>query len=510
MEPAKLQKREYLTHRLIKICGEEYVKFDRQTVVEYSLNSCGDTVRPMYVVFPHTTEQISQLVQFANEERLTLFPISRGQNFGYGNKQGTSAGQIILDLSLMNRVIAINPELCYATVEAGVSQTQLYQTLQKHPGRPLAMDVTGAGSNASIVGNLLERGFGHTDYGDRFSRIVNMKVVLPNADVIQTGFGCFTHANALHTYRQGLGPVLEGLFSQSNLGIVTEVTIELMPKPEKNCMFIFSTPVENDLPKLVDTLRELRLQNIINSTVHIANKTRTVGDENNRYVGAWNLSGSLSGPASIVNAKKKLIRKAFNTQFKHCKIWFITDRLLRFVQWVDKYITPIDTYPVIKDAFDLMKGIPSDSPIQTLLSQQVDTSEIQVSKLPKHFQWICAVSEASADSLCKMQDITAALFAKHQYEYRVTFTSINPRSFIMIANITYEKTESSMAKAQTFYKECTQVLSEAGFHPYRSGSGKYQYLSPRKKGYQNVLNQLKQCLDPNAILAPGKYNIGIP
>ena len=68
----------------------------------------------------------------------------------------------------MNRIHEVNVELAYAVVEPGVSQGQLYEYLEEHE-TGLCLDCTGAGRGASLVGNALDRGFGHTRYGDHFA-----------------------------------------------------------------------------------------------------------------------------------------------------------------------------------------------------------------------------------------------------------------------------------------------------------------------------------------------------
>src|SRR2546429_7881245 len=87
------------------------------------------------------------------------------QELGLCDAAATRENQVILDLQRMNRIIEVNPKLCYAVIEPGVTQGQLHRYLQEHrPG--LWMDSSGAGLEASIVGNVLDRGFGHTRYGD--------------------------------------------------------------------------------------------------------------------------------------------------------------------------------------------------------------------------------------------------------------------------------------------------------------------------------------------------------
>ena len=99
-----------------------------------------------------------------------------------------------------------------------------------------------------------------------------------------------------------------------------------------------------------------------------------------------------------------------------------------------------------------------------------------------------------------------SLFDNTEYEFRVTFTSINPRSLIMISNITYPKDKESIQKAKEFYNKCMEQLIFEGFYPYRSGSGMYSSLKPLEQNME-LFKSLKDCLDPNNILAPGKYNL---
>ena len=80
----------------------------------------------------------------------------------------------------MNRILDFDEKLAYVTVEPGVTQGQLYAFLQGRGSR-LWMDATGASPASSLVGNAVERGFGHTPYGDHFANTCGLEVVLPRA-----------------------------------------------------------------------------------------------------------------------------------------------------------------------------------------------------------------------------------------------------------------------------------------------------------------------------------------
>jgi len=187
-----------------------------------------------------------------------LHPISCGKNWGYGDRCAVSDGQVIVDLGRMNRIVEVNSRLAYAVVEPGVTQGQMYQYLVEND-IPLVLDVTGAGPDASIVGNTLSRGFGHTPYGNHFTHTCGLEVVLPDGQVLNTGFGTFDRAQARRVFPWGLGPVVDGLFSQSNRGIVTQMGFWLLPTPESIQAFAFTVPREAQIEPVVDAIRELRL-----------------------------------------------------------------------------------------------------------------------------------------------------------------------------------------------------------------------------------------------------------
>lgn len=122
------------------------------------------------------------------------------------------------------------------------------------------MDVTGAGPGASVLGNALQRGFGHTLYADHVRSLCGMEAVLPNGDMINTGFGRFENAKATRQFPYGLGPLLDGLFTQSNLGVVTAMGLWLQPRPADFRFFWIKVKDPAALAPLVNALRPLRLQ----------------------------------------------------------------------------------------------------------------------------------------------------------------------------------------------------------------------------------------------------------
>ena len=131
------------------LLGDERVRYDATIMARYSRSTQEFSTRPAAVLFPTTTDEVQRIVQIANEFKTPLYPISRGNNWGYGDACATTDRQVIVDLRRMNRILQVDEKLAYAIVEPGVTQQQLYEYLNEH-NLPLWMDVTGAGPDASI------------------------------------------------------------------------------------------------------------------------------------------------------------------------------------------------------------------------------------------------------------------------------------------------------------------------------------------------------------------------
>jgi len=163
---------------------------------------------------------VREVVRRAGAAGVPVYPISTGRNWGYGDACAPVGGCVLLELSRMDRIVEVNVPLAYAVVEPGVTQGQLARHLEES-GLPLVLDATGAGPDTSIIGNVAERGFGHTAYGDRFAHALCFEAVLADGSVVTTGFGSYEGARAAHLYKWGIGPVLDGVLTQSSLAVIT-------------------------------------------------------------------------------------------------------------------------------------------------------------------------------------------------------------------------------------------------------------------------------------------------
>ena len=229
-----------------------------------------DPKQPGAVVFPTNVEEVSTIVKLANEFRVPVWPVSKGRNWGYGSATPEVDNTVVLHLERMNRISEVNEDLAYAVIEPGVTYRQLKEHLLASGSR-LWCDCTDGPPEGSVLGNALERGMGVTHYADHFGTLCGLEVVLADGSIIRTGGGAFGRCPTWNTHKWGVGPYIEGLFSQSNFGVVVKAGIWLFPQPESYCAFTFDLAREEDFPRLVDAVRELTLAGLLTAGVHMIN-----------------------------------------------------------------------------------------------------------------------------------------------------------------------------------------------------------------------------------------------
>ncbi|MPT47753.1 MAG: FAD-binding oxidoreductase [Sphingobium sp.] len=219
-------------------------------------------------VAPADVEQVQAIVRIANRYLIPLFPISTGKNFGYGGPSPNVSGSIVVDLKRMNRVLEIDDKRHFALVEPGVSYFDLYRHIQER-GLKVWLDVPDPGWG-SPLGNALDRGVGYTMgyYRDHIGASCGLEAVLPNGEVMRTGMGALPDSKTWQEYRHGFGPDPAGLFAQGNFGIVTKMGFRLYPQPEHYRTGMITVAKRRDYIALVEHVNYLSDAMIVGEAVY--------------------------------------------------------------------------------------------------------------------------------------------------------------------------------------------------------------------------------------------------
>ena len=487
------------------------------------------------IVKPGNRDEVVAALDVANRYRLPVYPISTGKNWGYGSKVPTADGCAVLDLSRLNRIVDYDEELAYVTVEPGVTQRQLYEFLRAK-GSKLWLDVTGSSPDCSIIGNTVERGFGHTPHGDHFAQVCGMEVVLPTGKVLNTGFGRFANAKASKVYRWGVGPSIDGLFTQSNFGVVTQMTIWLMPAPEYFQAFYIAVKDDEELEWVVDTLRPLRIDGTIRSAVHVVNDYKVLSSlqkfpwsdatdhlplqphtikrlrETWRF-GAWNISGALYGTRAEVAAARRKIKRAFGARASRMR--FMDDRKVRWVQaanrWLGNFLPAKyrRLSRLLESMHGLKQGIPTDAMIESVYWRKKPTGAATGNPNDDRcgLMWCAPISPTRGEYARRMVDITTETLRHYGFEPMISMTALTERSLDNVVAIVFDRdVPGEDSRALQCHAELMSKLTDEGYFPYRLGIQSMDMLPSGDDGYYELRDALKAAIDPNSILSPGRYD----
>ncbi len=490
------------------ILQPENVLTDRVTISAAQTATFATTQRVLAVIRPSTITEVRECVRIANKYQIPIYPVSCGKNWGLGSRVPTQDNCAILELSRLNQILDYNEKLAYITVEPGVTFRQVYEYLQASKSN-LFLSVIGGSPDSSLIGNTLERGDGSGPYGNRFAYVCGLEVVLPTGECIHTGFGRFANAKATQISRWGIGPYLDGIFTQSNLGIVTKMTIWLMPIPKYFQVFTCFISDSSLLEGLIDTLQTLILQGILRDSCFSFWNCYKVLAAKGRY------------PWKIMEGKTPLSLK----ELKGSESWFGSGALysasreqgLAERKSIEQALEPkveklffVDRDSdsnLLKDNIDL--GVPSDTNIKSTYWRKKNKipSQMDPDRDGCGVIWLCPILPFDGQQIVNALQIIESTVKSYQFEPNIAIECISARSIRMFIAIMYDREVAGEDKrAIECHDKLLQLLIQEGHIPYRLGIQSMNSLPLAQDDYGKLISTLKRGLDPNNILAPGRYD----
>jgi 4-cresol dehydrogenase (hydroxylating) len=337
-----------------------------------------------------------------------------------------------------------------------------------------------------------------------------MEVVLANGDLIRTGMGAMSNNRTWHTYKKGFGPTADGLFMQSNFGIVTKMGISLMPQPECYMHCDASCAREEDLGAMIEILRPLVLDRTIPNYPVIGNALGAASQMSQRKdwyqgdgplpdsvvdaitkklgIGRWNMRFALYGNEAIVDAQYKIVQAAFA-------------KLPGATVGGRKYAGAA-TAEIVAPQDRTQAGIPGLD-ILNMVAWYGGEEGGHLDFSP--------VTPLKGKAVMAQTQLARRVVESFGLDYNAGVI-IMPRSAIQICLLSFDKKDSrQVERAFDCCKALVVEAAKAGYGEYRAHLEVMDLVAEQYDFNHHALRRfnerIKDALDPNGILSPGKQGI---
>ena len=525
---------------------------EESTLKQYSQGTESFERRIQLVVKPNDQADVGRLLLCANhhKQEFAIHPISTGKNWGYGSANPPTDAQpiVLLDLSLLNKITLIR-SLDLVTVEPGVTQQQLFDFITKHKLDYL-VPTTGAGPDASILANALERGYGITPYTQHFDAVTDVKGYWGSGEVYRsalTDLDGTSKDRVNKAFKYSPGPYLDGLFTQSNLGIATEMTIRLVRKKEAFASFFLRVYDEKKFSVAVEKVQSiLRNYEGIVGSINFMDKRRMIsmfapnpnGYDKHAVMSddqiqsltkeldfpEWTAVGTIYGSASVVAAVKKDI----TAQLKPLKssLVFSNSRRVAFAKKVwpllpkklckkSKLFSRVTLQlGALQSITNIMLGEPNR--VALTLAYWRNPEYPALREKPSHtlnpandgcgLLWYAPLVPLRGSELSAFTEFVREVCPRYRIDPLITFTLLRHDCLDSTVPIVFNARDPlAVADAHACLNELTEIGLARGWVPYRLNIDQQQWMLDPQAPFWRTVRAVKDALDPNYVISPGRY-----
>jgi len=441
------------------------------------------------IAIPNSIEELKSLVKYASKNKIKIYPLSTGKNWGLGSKKPSSQAANLISLEKLDKIRDINLKRGYAVIESGVTQKQLHKALKKTKWKA---NFTHSCSSTSVIGNSLERGVGTLH--QRPQDIIGFEIITGKGKVIRSG-SMWHKIKSDFYYDHEIGPTIHPLFFQSNFGIVTAAIFKLIPKPE-TIRLIEIKVTHSKLFKTLESLKKAYKLNLINSIFKIynANAHSNYGYNNNSnesqksYIGY----GTINGLNTVANAQVLELKKLLDKSTYSYNAYEY-----------DEY-GKLNNKNIDRTIQKLNRSVPTKKAVYSL-SEKGDLD------IHSKIGWVLFAPIVPFDkkSMKKALAIYKSIEQQQEVDINTTFNIISANAIDLVTSIRFDR--SCLEERNNIHKILDHLhksFNELGFYPYRLDidhqTKQNVYID---KNYVKLLQSIKNIFDPQGIISPGRYGI---
>lgn len=479
---------------------------------------------------------LPEVMRIANAQRVPVYPISTGKNWGYGTALPARDDCVILDLGGLQKIIHFDAELGVITLEPGVTQGMLADFLDAGQ-HPFLVPVTGAGPTCSVLANALERGYGVTPYVDHFGAVTDLEAVLPDGSLYRTALREAGGEELARLFKWGIGPYSTGLFTQSGFGVVTRMSLVLARRPEcvKVCLFSLKDDallepavlgIRQVMGRLAGTVGGINLMNqhrvlsmaapyptgqVVSGGLIPAEVITALGRQFQVY--PWTGFCTLYGTRRMVAAAQKEIRALLGNV--STRMMFLSPERARqlagLAHWLPgrfgKGLQGMTA--TLAKSLELVAGRPNETAMPLAYWRN---AKPQVAKWKdpsadgSGLMWYAPLVPMRPADVRAYVNMVKDIAPRHGLEPLITFTTLSDRLFDSTVPLVFDRDDpTAVASAAACYKALLQAGRAKGWFPYRVGVDTMPQLMDLQTQARAFHDRLRRDLDPNDILAPGRY-----
>ncbi|HZI73015.1 MAG TPA: FAD-linked oxidase C-terminal domain-containing protein, partial [Gemmatimonadales bacterium] len=330
----------------------------------------------------------------------------------------------------------------------------------------------------------------------------------------------------------------DGIFTQSGLGIVTQMTIALSRRPDAIKIFLFGLKRSEKLGDLVELVREVNARfpgivggiNLMNAHRMLAMAApyphERLGPDglispevlaelsHQNQVMPWTGFGTLYGSKEVVRAVQRDVRRLLRPLVS--RLVFISPEGGRMLAraggllpgyFRSKFARKLE---MLERSLQLVAGRPNETALPLCYWNTRKQPRAGVAMDPARdgcgVAWYSPLVPMKPESVAAYVQMVTAIMRKHRLEPLITLTSLSDRCFDSTVPLLFDlDSEESRRNAETCYWALLEAGRGQGFLPYRVGIQTMSWLSRNDTTFWQVVREIKKTLDPHGIISPGRY-----
>jgi 4-cresol dehydrogenase (hydroxylating) len=448
--------------------GSEHVVTDPAVLARAETATFATSAKVIAVLRPADADETAACLRVAHAEGLAVHPVSRGLNWGFGSRVPPTSGAVLVDLARMDAIVAFDEERAVVTLQPGVTFSQLDAFLREQGSRCFMPAIGGSG-HASVVGNAIQRGHGIGPAPRRIDAVGAVEGLLLDGTPVAAGYPRQTAFHGAEAHRHGVGPSLAGLFFQSDLTVVTCMTLTLERRPAQLRLFSGRIGGGEALAELLERLRPLLLDGALGRSLFTVWNTYKYVAARSRY--PWSaMNGAVPLDLPVLGTQPEWLFSGALYAPTAAHAAATTDALMGLgdVLAALRILDPGSDEAI--HAAPTFLGTPSGRNLSSIYWRK--PGRLAGSPAPERDRCgilhLCPLLPMGHEAAEVLRRIEAQVLA-HGFEPQIGFDCADARTIEVFVTIAYDRDRGDDEPALACHDAVLRELEAAGFPPYRLG-----------------------------------------